>query len=407
VFESAALIRAHLRSPALATDGDVPDRDAPDRDAPDHDAPDRDAPGSAARDRARPSPSALGRSRPRTPPDPCARSGARVRWRAVSSPAEGTDGEAPVPGHDPLGGTTLAALIGPTASGKSAVALLVAEACEAEIVSLDSMQVYRGMDVGTAKPDAAERARVAHHMLDLADPSERYDVTRFLGDLSIALADIRARGKRALFVGGTGLYLKILSAGLFRGPEVDPALRAELEARARAEGALALHAELARADPASAAKLHPNDVKRVVRALEVWQQTGRPLSAWQTQWGSASGASRALVGLQIAVPELDRRIARRAEIMLASGWPEEAARIRDSSGFGPTAIQALGYAEALDVHARTLTHAEAARRIALATRQFARRQRTWYRKFPDVTWIPAETRAPAVLAGEVRRALVW
>ncbi|MCY2960676.1 MAG: tRNA (adenosine(37)-N6)-dimethylallyltransferase MiaA [Planctomycetota bacterium] len=298
-------------------------------------------------------------------------------------------------------------MIGPTASGKSAVALCVAEAVGAEIVSLDSMQVYRGMDVGTAKPEASERARVVHHMLDVADPSDRYDVTRFLGDLATALADIRARGKRALFVGGTGFYLKVLSAGLFRGPDVEPALRAELERRAQEEGPLALHAELARADPRSAAKLHPNDVKRVVRALEVWRQTGRPLSAWQTQWGSATAVPRTLVGLEVAVPELDRRIAARAHQMLAAGWPAEAARIRDGSGFGPTAVQALGYAEALAVHEGLLTTTEAARRIALATRQFARRQRTWYRKFPDVTWIGAENRAPADLANEVQRALGW
>ncbi len=325
----------------------------------------------------------------------------------MSSAPEGTESESSIPAHDPLGGTPLAALIGPTASGKSAVALLVAESCGAEIVSLDSMQVYRGMDVGTAKPDAEERARVAHHMLDLADPSERYDVTRFLADLAAALADVRARGKRALFVGGTGFYLKVLSAGLFRGPDVDPALRAGLEARARTDGPLSLHAELVRADPRSAAKLHPNDVKRVVRALEVWRQTGRPLSAWQTQWGSGASTPRTLVGLEVAVPELDRRIARRAETMLAAGWPAEAARVRDTTGFGPTAIQALGYAEALAVHDGALAPSEAAARIALATRQFARRQRTWYRKFPDVAWVAAENRAPADLADEVRRALGW
>lgn len=312
-----------------------------------------------------------------------------------------------VPAHDPLGGTPLVALIGPTASGKSAAALLVAEACDAELVGLDSMQVYRGMDVGTAKPDAADRARVRHHMLDTADPSERYDVTRFLADLERALADVRARGKRALFVGGTGFYLKVLSAGLFRGPDVDPGLRADLERRARDEGPHALHGELVRADPASAAKLHPNDVKRVVRALEVWRQTGKPLSAWQTQWSSAAGAPRTLVGLDLAVEELDRRILARSRAMLDAGWPEEAARVRATSGFGPTAVQALGYVEALRVHDGTLAKDEAARRIALATRQFARRQRTWYRKFADVAWIPAERRAPADLAIEVRRALGW
>ena len=311
------------------------------------------------------------------------------------------------PESDPRAGEELVALIGPTASGKSDVALLVAEACGAEIVSLDSMQVYRGMDVGTAKPTPAERARVVHHMLDLADPDERYDVTRFLSDLAPALAAIRARGRRPLFVGGTGFYLKVLSAGLFRGPDVDPVLRAGLEARARESGGAALHAELMRVDPRSAARLHPNDVKRVVRALEVQAQTGRPLSAWQTQWSSSTSRARRLIGLEVSVPELDRRIALRAARMLAAGWPAEAARIRDTTGFGPTSVQALGYAEALFVHDKQLGAEEAARRITQSTRQFARRQRTWYRKFPDVTWIAAENRAPADLAGEVQRALGW
>lgn len=309
--------------------------------------------------------------------------------------------------RDPLGGTTLAALIGPTASGKTAVALEVAAACDAEIVSLDSMQVYRGMDVGTAKPSALERERVRHHLIDVADPSERYDVTRFLADLEAALASIRAAGKRALFVGGTGFYLKVLSEGLFDGPAVDPTLRAELEERARTLGANALHGELVRADPRSAAKLHPNDVKRVVRALEVFHQTGVPLSAHQTQWGSGTTRPRAIVGLEVAVHELDRRIASRARGMLDAGWPAEAARIRAGMGFGPTAIQALGYVEALSVHDGELAQDVAAARIALATRQFARRQRTWYRKFPDATWVAAERRAPADLANEVRRALGW
>ncbi len=308
---------------------------------------------------------------------------------------------------DPLAGEELVALIGPTASGKSDVALLVAEATGAEIVCLDSMQVYRGMDVGTAKPTPEERARVVHHMLDLADPNERYDVTRFLAELAPALAQVRARGRRALFVGGTGFYLKVLSAGLFRGPDVDPELRAGFEARARDAGGAALHAELMRVDPRSAARLHPNDVKRVVRALEVQAQTGRPLSEWQTQWSSSPSRARRLVGLEVGVPELDRRIAARATRMLAAGWPAEAARIRETTGFGPTAVQALGYAEALAVHDGKLEPAVAAQRIAQATRQFARRQRTWYRKFPDVIWIPAENRAPADLASEVRRALCW
>jgi tRNA dimethylallyltransferase len=309
--------------------------------------------------------------------------------------------------HDPLQGATLHALLGATGSGKSALSLPLAERAGAEIVSLDSMQVYRGMDVGTAKATATERARVPHHMLDLAPPSERYDVQRFLRELEPVLAGIRARGARALFVGGTGFYLKALCDGLFRGPDPDPELRARLEARARAEGSPALHAELARVDPLAAARVHRNDAKRVVRALEVQLQTGRALSDWQTQWGSPAARPRRLVGLDLPVPVLDRRIAERTRAMLAAGWPEEAARIRATCGFGPTAAQALGYAEALELHDGRIGFDEAAARIALRTRQFARRQRTWYRKFPDITWLRAENRAPADLVEEALRALGW
>jgi tRNA dimethylallyltransferase len=308
---------------------------------------------------------------------------------------------------DPLQGETLHALVGPTGAGKSAVALLVAEASGAEIVSLDSMQVYRGLDVGTAKPTAAERARVRHHLIDVADPRERYDVHRWLADLARALEAIRTRGARALFVGGTGFYLQALLGGMFRGPDVDPELRAGLERRARDEGGLALHAELARVDAPSAARIHPHDTKRLVRALEIHAQTGRPLSAWQTQWGAGPARPRRLVGLDLSVAELDARIRARARAMLQAGWPEEAVRLAREGALGPTAVQALGYAEALDVHAGRRTPEEAAAAIALATRQFARRQRTWYRKFPDIAWIQAGARAPADLALEVQRALGW
>ena len=310
------------------------------------------------------------------------------------------------------------AVIGPTASGKSALALAIAEAAGAELVALDSMQVYRGMDVGTAKPTAAERARARHHMLDLVLPREEFDVTRFLGALADVLEDAARRDARTLFVGGTGFYLKVLLERMFEGPPVDHELRARLEERAALLGPAALHRELALRDPKSAARIHPNDGKRVVRALEVLEQTGRPLSEWQREWRSFAGESastarpRMLVGLDLDVPELDRRIAARVDAMLAAGWEDEVRAIEAAGGFSKTAIQALGYAEVQAI-VRGATSREVARaRIALATRQFARRQRTWYRKFPETTWLAAaepgeNASAEAARVRAALRALGW
>jgi tRNA dimethylallyltransferase len=300
--------------------------------------------------------------------------------------------------ESPFGPAPLRFLVGPTASGKSALALELAEALAAEVLALDSMQVYRGMDVGTAKPSAAERARVPHALLDLVEPSERYDVSRYLADARAALAAAEGRGRRALFVGGTGLYLKALAEGLFGGPAPDPALRGALEERARREGSPALHAELATRDPASAARLHPNDRKRVVRALEVLEQTGRPLSAWQHQWGGPESARPALrlVGLFPQEEQHAARIATRVRAMLEGGWVEEARAIRDGCGFGPTAIQALGYADVLELADGRLTRPECEARVIQKTRRFVRRQRTWFRSFPAILWL--DPRAPDTLA---------
>ena len=288
----------------------------------------------------------------------------------------------------------LRCLVGPTAAGKSALALAVAERAGAEIVSLDSMQVYRGMDVGTAKPDLGERARVPHHMLDLVGPSERYDVARYLADLEPVLEQLIATGRRVLFVGGTAFYLKALTHGLFDGPPVDPELRARLRMLAHEQGNEAAHAELARVDPRSAARLHPSDTRRVVRALEVHAQTGQPLSELQRSWGwhgdePAPGRARKIVGLELERAELDRRIAARVEAMLDGGWVEEAVAIRAGEGFGPTAGKALGYGTVLELADGVSTREAASLRIAIDTRRFARRQGTWYRRFPEIVWIAA------------------
>jgi len=304
-------------------------------------------------------------------------------------------------------------LIGPTAVGKSRAALALAARTGCEIVSLDSMQVYRGLDIGTAKPSRAEQARARHHMLDLVGPEERFDVQRYLRELEPVRADLERRGARALFVGGTGFYLKALTHGLFQGPDVDLALRERLEQRYASEGAEVLHAELARADPAAAARIHARDRKRVLRGLEVFAQTGRRLSDWQREWGwhGSTAAPRPvrIAGLDVPMPELEARIAARTAAMLEQGWVEEARAVRSHPGFGPTAIQALGYREVLELADGTLTREACTQRIVRATRQFARSQRTWWRKL-DVLWAPALPQSsagepPADWLGELARAL--
>jgi len=301
-------------------------------------------------------------------------------------------------------------LLGVTASGKTALALKLAERAGAEVVSMDSMLVYRGMDIGTAKPSASERSCVRHHGLDLAAPSEVFTVQHWLAATEAALADIAARGSRALLVGGTAFYYKALVHGLFEGPDVDPALRASLERRYDVEGAAALHAELRRVDFAAAARIHANDRKRVVRALEVWHQSARPLSAWQREWGwDGSGASerpRRVVELASESARLERRIVERTGAMLDAGWADEAAAVRASGGFSRTASQALGYGVALELHDGLLTRPQAAEKIALATRQFARRQRTWFRKFREARRV-ATPETPQDLVERVDEVLRW
>jgi tRNA dimethylallyltransferase len=307
-------------------------------------------------------------------------------------------------------------LIGSTGVGKSRAALHLAEIAGAEIVSLDSMQVYRGMDIGTAKATAAEQSRVRHHMLDLVDPSERFDVQQYLNILRPIVRDADARGQRLLFVGGTGFYLRALLAGLFEGPAVDLEIRRGIERRCDAEGNAALHRELAAVDPRCAARIHAHDTKRLVRALEVFQQTGRPLSAWQREWYDDASTETAresrVVGLELPTRELDRRIAARVRGMLRAGWPDEAVAVRARTGFGPTAIQALGYREALALADGEIDFESCATSVALATRQFARRQRTWHRKLVHTRWCaaPDEDRGePAIaeLAAELVDAFDW
>jgi tRNA dimethylallyltransferase len=278
-------------------------------------------------------------------------------------------------------------LTGPTASGKSALALELAPRLNAEIVSADSMTVYRGMDIGTAKPSAEDRARVPHHLIDVLDPWESANVAWWLEQAAERVRDIEARGKTALFVGGTPFYLKALLCGLFPSPPSDEDLRRRLEAEAGAQGNEALHARLAGVDPVSAGRLHPNDVRRVVRALEVWHLTGRPLSAWQRQdwWGGDGPRFRAgsCLAIDVPRPELYARIDRRVEGMFAAGWVDEVRRLRElPRPLSREASQALGYREIGEYLDGRRSLPETMALVQLRTRQFAKRQLTWFRGLP-------------------------
>jgi tRNA dimethylallyltransferase len=298
----------------------------------------------------------------------------------MSAVDEAAETESGTPAGSPLLG-----VIGATASGKTALAVelcrrLVDHNLIGEVVSLDSMLVYRGLDVGTAKPDMGERQGVPHHLIDHVDPGGRYDVASYVADAAAAEVDCRGRGVQPLFCGGTAFYLQALLFGLPDSPPVDEALRERLNRAYDDGGPEASHAALVRVDPELAARVHPNDKKRVVRGLEVFEQTGHALSARERSWSPADQLRPArLVLLESAVDELDERIRARTRAMFDAGWPEEAASLWDT--LGKTARAALGYADARAVALGELEREVAIERIALATRRFARRQRTWLRRF--------------------------
>ncbi|MEO8566614.1 MAG: tRNA (adenosine(37)-N6)-dimethylallyltransferase MiaA [Betaproteobacteria bacterium] len=293
-------------------------------------------------------------------------------------------------------------LMGPTASGKTAVALELAARLPVEIVSVDSAQVYRGMDIGTAKPDAATRTRVRHHLVDLIDPDHAYSAARFRIDALAAIAGIRARGRIPLLVGGTMLYFKALREGLSDLPPADAAVRARLDARAAAEGWPALHAELARFDPATAARLDPTDSHRIQRALEVYELSGRPISA--LRGARRSPAEAGLVSLAL-VPndraELHRRIATRFDAMLAAGLVDELAGLRRRFRLDASmpSMRCVGYRQAWQFIDGDGDRDALRERGAAATRQLARRQLTWLRSLDGPTFDAYAVRIGADITG--------
>jgi len=282
-------------------------------------------------------------------------------------------------------------IVGCTAGGKSALGGSLARRLGGQIVSVDSMKVYRRMDIGTAKPSPAARAEVRHHCIDIVEPSEPFSVARYVEHADRAIAEIAAAGQVVLAVGGSPLYVKALSEGLFDGPGADPELRRRLKERAAAEGLAALHAELARVDPATAGRVHPNDEKRIIRALEVQLLTGEPISRLQRQWDSPTPRyDGVFIGVRRPVDQTNRRINARVKRMIELGLPEEvAALLAEPAGLADQAAQALGYAEMIRHLRGQCSLAEAVERTKINTRKFAKHQRTWFRQMRQIHWLDA------------------
>jgi tRNA dimethylallyltransferase len=287
-------------------------------------------------------------------------------------------------------------ILGPTASGKSDRAMALARRVGGEILSLDSMQVYRGMDVGTAKPTAAERAEVRHHLIDVVEPHETFTVARFVELADAVIADARERGVPLIATGGTPLYYKALFEGLFDGPPADETIRQRL----REQGGEELHRRLSEVDPEAATRIHANDAKRLIRALEVFELTGRPISSFQTEWTTATPRHLAKwYGLHWEKEALNRRINARVKAMMAGGWVEETRALLARFGaLSQTAAEATGYAE-LIAHVRGEMRLEdTVEQIKIGTRQLARRQMKWFRRWPQVTWLPGDGPRDELLA---------
>ena len=292
-------------------------------------------------------------------------------------------------------------LLGPTGSGKTALSLALGERFGGEIVSCDSVAVYRGMDLGTAKPSAEDRARLPHHLIDVADPDEPFTAGAYSRAARAALADIAGRGKLPIVTGGTGLYLRALTDGLFAGPERQHSLRERLRSSSQKRGGAWLHRLLTRLDPATAARIHANDTPKLIRAIEVCLAARRPMSEVMAR-DPLTGFRLLRIGLNPARQELYTRLNRRAAAMFASGLVEETRALLER--FGPVkALDSLGYRQALAVLHGSLTVPAAIEAAQQGHRNYAKRQLTWFRREPDVRWTegfgdePATMRAVAEL----------
>ncbi len=297
--------------------------------------------------------------------------------------------------------TRVYGIVGATASGKTAASIALARAIGGEIVCMDSMQVYTGMDIGTAKPTPAEQNGVPHHMLNVVSPKTAFSVTEYAALARACLSDIAARGKKPVLVGGTGLYLRALSLPLdFGYTGSDEAIRRKYQAFADERGVDALHRLLAARDPVTAARLHPNDTRRVIRALEVYDLTGKPFSSQEMPGESDSPYDFSLFALDLPRERLYERIERRVDQMIADGLPAEVEALL-ASGVPETAqaMQGLGYKELIPVLRGEETLQSAVDTLKTRTRHYAKRQLTWFRADKRIKWIDGENAAEAIVAG--------
>jgi len=311
----------------------------------------------------------------------------------------------------PSPAATWIGLAGPTASGKTAAALVLADALPIEIISVDSALVYRGMDIGTAKPSREEQALVPHHLIDIRDPAESYNAGAFVRDATRLVDEIRGRGRMPVLAGGTMLYFNALIHGIDEMPSAEPELRERIEEDAQAHGWPAMHARLAQVDPVTAARLSPNDSQRIQRALEVWHASGRPLSSFHAERAAHASLDDAPLALISLEPQerawLHDRIAQRFDAMLAAGFVEEVRTLRERGDLRPElpSMRCVGYRQAWEAMDRQWPLDELRERGIAATRQLAKRQVTWLRSMPRRTVV--EAASPDAAQQVLRQVIAW
>jgi len=287
-------------------------------------------------------------------------------------------------------------ILGTTACGKGRLAFCLAEKLRAEIISVDSMKVYRGMDIGTAKPPPAAREAVRHHLIDVVEPSQSFSAGLFVELANKAVDQIKSRGRPVIAVGGTALYIKALLYGLFEGPPADESVRRRLSAEARTEGLEAVYGRLKLVDPAAAGRIHPNDQRRIIRALEVYELSGSPISQLQKQFDSAGGpAGWKMIGLRRQRNDNNARINSRVRSMVEAGLVDEVkALTAGGKRLGRQAAAAIGYAEIIEHLRGRVSLEESVEKIKINTRRLAKQQRTWFKRFAGVSWLDVEPDTP-------------
>ncbi|OHB60142.1 MAG: tRNA (adenosine(37)-N6)-dimethylallyltransferase MiaA [Planctomycetes bacterium RBG_13_50_24] len=299
-------------------------------------------------------------------------------------------------------------ILGVTASGKGRLALDLAEYLDAEIISIDSMKVYRRMNIGTAKPPKEARQRIKYHLIDLVEPSDSFSVGAFMDAVSDAMEQINSRNRKIVAVGGTALYIKSLLYGLFDGAGTDEQIRTELKARAEAEGLAELHRELTKIDPDAAERINPNDAKRIIRALEVYQLTGKPISGFQKQWEQRQmKCDWTIIGLRREKADASSRINKRVKKMIDAGLVNEVKSLLDEEKpLSKQARCAIGYAEIIEHLNGKMSLEDAVESIKINSRRLAKGQRTWFKTFQNVHWLDiAEDETPEQILDRTKRLL--